>query len=79
MTANRGVYGGAIVALLGLPAGLLRAAVVGTRGVGARDVRPEATGTNGSEEVYAPGQARRIGEIGEGSNILGVAVPIGRR
>lgn len=76
MTADRGVYGGAIVARLGLLAGLLRAAVVGARGAGARDVRSEAAGTNGPEKVYAPGRVRRIGE---GSNILGLDVPIGRR
>lgn len=53
MTVNRTVYGGAIVALLGLLAGLLLAAVVGTRGVEAQDVQPKAAGTNGPEEVYA--------------------------
>lgn len=52
MTVNRTFYGGALVALLGLLAGLLLVAVVGTRGVEAQDVQPNAAGTNGPEVVY---------------------------
>ncbi len=53
MTVNRTVYGGAMVALLGLLAGLLLLAVVGTRDVEAQDAQPKASGTNGPEVVYA--------------------------
>lgn len=53
MTINRTVYKGALVAFIGLLAGLLLLALSGTRGVEAQEAQPKASGTNGPEVVYA--------------------------
>lgn len=58
MAVNRTVYGGAVIALLGLLAGLLLVAIVGTRDAGAQDagaqdLASKAAGRNGPERVYA--------------------------